>query len=266
MNIVSKLVSAGLDKKAAKIYEYVLRQGGAFPSTISKATEINRTTTYSILLNLDVKGLVNQIKKNGKSYYQTTGPTKFRAFIKSQLTIAKRKHDKGVDVLTDIEGLFQSLPNKPKITYYEGIEGVLEVYQDHVNVESSYKMLGFANAGALREFFPTDFFTNYRKSKQRKGITTRGIIPDTKLDMTFNEDVYKGIQKPYWPVMRHIPAEKFPYNGELTIYGQNKVSIVNFNKNNYVGVIIEDNSIHGMLKVMFELAWDGAKDFPETRP
>jgi len=78
--------------------------------------------------------------------------------------------------------------------------------------------------------------------------------------MTFNEDVYKGKQKPYWPVMRHIPADKFPYNGELTIYGKNKVSIVNFDKNNYVGVIIEDNSIHGMLTTMFELAWIGAKD------
>ena len=58
--------------------------------------------------------------------------------------------------------------------------------------------------------------------------------------------------------MKFIPAEKFPYNCEITIYGKNNVSIINFQKDVLVGVIIEEKTIADMMRMIFELAWMGA--------
>ncbi|MBI2474260.1 MAG: hypothetical protein HYV68_01025 [Candidatus Taylorbacteria bacterium] len=57
------------------------------------------------------------------------------------------------------------------------------------------------------------------------------------------------------PKFKYIPANAFPFKGELTIYGENKVSVVNLNREYLTGVIIEDRTIHNMMRMIFELSW-----------
>jgi hypothetical protein len=71
--------------------------------------------------------------------------------------------------------------------------------------------------------------------------------------------MYVGIDKKFWLNLRHIPSQEFSFNGEITIYGTQKVSIVNFDKTHMVGIIIEDKAIHDMMVRIFELAWRGAE-------
>ena len=59
--------------------------------------------------------------------------------------------------------------------------------------------------------------------------------------------------------MRTIPKEDFPWKGDITIYGINKVSIINFSEKQLSGIIIESETIHQMMRMIFELAWKGAK-------
>lgn len=68
--------------------------------------------------------------------------------------------------------------------------------------------------------------------------------------------MYSNVDKKYLPRLRFIPSEKFPLTGEITVYSQNKVSIVNFERNQMTGVIIEDRAIHMMMKTIFEMSWN----------
>jgi hypothetical protein len=67
----------------------------------------------------------------------------------------------------------------------------------------------------------------------------------------------------YFPVIRRIPAKLFPFDGEITMYGTNRVSIFKLNKDSIdkqvIGVVIEDEMIHGMMKMIFELSWAGVE-------
>ena len=82
-------------------------------------------------------------------------------------------------------------------------------------------------------------------------------MPDTPDNRAFNGIRYKGINEKLIPKLRYVSREHFPatHLGEITIYGDKKVSIVNFAKDKMVGTVIEDASIHKIMKMIFELSW-----------
>jgi hypothetical protein len=124
-----------------------------------------------------------------------------------------------------------------------------------VSGAGNYEMLAFSNAKKFKSFMPKNKLQDFIKAKERLNISTRAIIPETKEDRLYRETVFGGIKKELWPSVRYMPAEKFPYEGEITIYGKNKVSITKLGGENIIGVIIEDKMIHDMMKMIFELAW-----------
>jgi HTH-type transcriptional regulator, sugar sensing transcriptional regulator len=258
-SMLSKINKAGLSDKEARVYAALAELGGAFPSKIAEVTKLNRSTTYKLLLDLSVKGLVNEIKKKNKLFYQIEKPENLIRYAKGQVTIANDNLEGAQKLIPELEGLYSAFNTKPKITYYEGIEGILSIYTDHISVKKKYEMVAIAYATELEIVLPEKFFENYRRTKERIGITTRGIITDSVMNSTFVDRLYAGYKKEIIPEVRLVPAGKFPFKGEVTLYGVNKVSIVNFNKEHRTGLIIEDETIYNMMRTIFELAWKGAE-------
>ena len=248
----------GLSSKEALIYSTLIKLGGAFPSKIATDTGLNRSTVYKILLDLSIKGLVNEIKKQNKIYYQIEEPTKLIRFAKERVTIANDHLETVQKLIPELEGIYSLLANKPKISYFEGIDGILSIYEDHIATTKKYEMVAFANATELENVFPEKFFENYRRTKEKIGITTRGIITDSEKNATFINRMYAGFKKEIIPITKIIPVSEFPFKSELTIYRDNKVSIVNLNKEHLTGLIIEDETIYNMMRMIFELSWKGA--------
>lgn len=254
--LLEKLEKAGLPNKEALVYISTLELGGAFPSRIAEYSGLNRSTTYKILLGLSIRGVVNEIRKRNKLFYQIEKPDRMLRFAKDQVRLAQDRIEKVELILPDIEGLYAALGNRPKVSYYEGAEGLLAIYTDHVSVDKSYEMLAWANATELKKFLPPKFFDHYVKTKEKTGITTRGILPDTPENRAFTEARYTGIEKKVWPEMRFVKSEQFPFTGEITVYGTNKVSIANFEQNKMIGTIIEDEAIHRIMATIFNLSWE----------
>ena len=144
--LLNKLEKSGLNDKEALVYLAVLELGGAFPSRIAEYTSLNRSTVYKILLNLSVRGLVNEIEKKNKLFYQIEKPHKLVRYGESKIRMAEEALDMVKNILPDIENLYGSFEERPKITYYEKEEGILQIYEDHISVKKPYEMLAWANA------------------------------------------------------------------------------------------------------------------------
>ncbi len=256
-DLPATLEKAGLSEKEALVYSSLITLGGAFPSQIAEHSKLNRTTVYKILVGLSVKGLVNEIEKKNKIFYQVEKPEKLLRYMKSQVTLAHDRVEKVEQLLPDFEALYASLTNKPKILYFEGIDGVVSIYEDMITNQRKYEMLAFSNASEIANVLPNKFFENFRHSKEQIGITTRGIIPDTDKDKEYVPHYFKGYKKEVVPKVKFVPAKGFSFKGEITIYGNNKVAIVNLNKEHLTGLIIEDETIHNMMRMIFELSWRG---------
>ena len=257
--IKSELERFGLSDKSARVYSALLELGGAYPSVIAEKARLSRSTVYKILLDLSIKGLINEVDKDNKIYYQIEPPERLLHFAKSRKDLADEQYERVKKIIPEIEGLYSLTPNKPKIRYFENREGIMSIFEDHVSVKKPYEMIGFANIEKLEPFMTKKFMDWYVHEKERRKISTRGILPDTAANKSYNIRMYSGIKKPFQlNDLRYIPSDQFPLSGEITIYGDSKVSIINFSGSQAVGIIIEDKAIHDMMVRIFELSWKGA--------
>lgn len=256
--LVADLKKTGLSSKAAEIYAYLVSEGGAYPSAIASKTRLNRSTTYKILTELSVQGLVNEIERGKKLYYQIENPSKLLRFARRKVETAQD----GVERLEQLYPQLQSLfapSNRARVLYFEGPDAVLSIYDDHIAGETPYEMLGMANTDEILKFLEPKYFANYRRAKQKIGITSRGIMPRTKAAETYSLETYADTHDRIKPDIRYLPKEQFPLKGEITIYGTDKVSIINLESTPVIGIIIEDIAFHNMMVTIFNLAWAGAK-------
>lgn len=257
--LITEIKNIGLSDKAAAVYAAVLELGIAFPSKVAELSKLNRTTVYHILLDLSVKGLVTEIEYGKKRCYQIERPSSITNFTKSQIRLAEERAERAKKLLPEIEGLFSLTPNKPRVRFFEGLSGVLAVYQEHVAENQKYEMMAFSNVEKLMKFLPKQFVTDYIKKKERAHITTRVITPDSEFSINYNKEFYRASPKKIQVDIRTVPKDMFPYQSEITVFAGNKVSIVNFEQETMIGVIIEDTTIAGMMRMIFELAWRGVK-------
>jgi sugar-specific transcriptional regulator TrmB len=254
--LLEKLQKSGFSDKEALVYLSVLELGGAFPSKIAEYSGIKRSTVYATLTTLSIRGLVNEVEKRNKLFYQIEKPEKIISHAKTRISLAEDQLERAKNIIPDIEGLYATFTNQPRVRYFEGTDGMVLLYSDMIEGVEKYELLAFSNAAQLEHALPAKFFEQFRKSKERIGITTRGIVPDTASDRSYNDKFFSGYKQEIIPRMRYIPADKFPFKGEITIYGGNKVAIVNLNKEYLTGIIIEDETIHKMLRLIFELSWN----------
>ncbi len=257
-SLIKDLRSIGLPEKSALVYAAVLEAGVAFPSKISETTKLNRSTVYKILSDLRVKGLVTEIERNKKLCYQIEDPSRLQSFAKSLIGVAEERYAYAQKIMPELEGLFSLSPKKPRVRFFEGLDGVLAVYNEHVGENEPYEMLSYSNVEELIKLLPKPFVQTYIKQKERIGITTRAIFPDSTLGKTYNKELYAGAPKNILIRSRTIPAESFPFKADVTMFGKTKISIINFHENVLIGVIIEDETIAGLMRMIFELAWKGA--------
>jgi len=250
--------NSGLSKKGALIYFALLELGGAFPSQIAKHTRLKRSTVYEILDDLAIKGLISELKKRNKYFYAIEHPKRLVHFSQRTIAKAEEQYQKLQEFLPNLEGLYAGIANKPKVSYFEGTDGVMEIYADHISGKEKYEMTGFVNIAELMQFLPEKKYCDYVKLKEKLGITSKAIFPDTQEDRAYEKTAYLSASKKILPKVKFIPKKEFPWKGDITIYADNKVSIIIFDEQKVSGIILESKTIHQMMRMIFELAWKGA--------
>lgn len=270
VELEKNLNNVGLSEKEKTIYLSLFELGGrGFPSAIAKQAKLNRSTTYKVLTALSIKWLVNDVEKNKKIYYQLNKPEKLLNYIEYQNKELNKKLENIRKIAPDLASLFSSLSKAPKVIFYEGYKEVRQIYFDMLNYKN-YEMLAFFNAREFQEFLSQDELKRFTKGKVDQKITMRAIVPDDKNGKVFADTTYgfmKGTK--LFPSIRCIPEKLFPYDGEITMYGKDRVAIFKLNKDSIdqqvIGVVIEDEMIHKMMSSIFELAWIGAENLKDKK-
>ena len=260
-SLVKSLQKTGFTDKEALVYVSLLELGGAYPSRIAEYCGLKRATTYNVLTALSVRGLINEIEKRNKIFYQIDKPRKFINYSKSRVEIAKDDLERAEKILPDLESMFSLLGDKPKVLFFEGPDTVANICKDQTSGAGNYELIGFSNAKRFKDILTPSQMKDFVTAKDRLNIFTRGINPDTPEDRAYGKTVFEGIRKELWPKVRYMSKEKFPYEGEITVYNPNKIAITKLGGPNIIGVIIEDKMIHDMMKMIFELSWNS----PEVR-
>jgi sugar-specific transcriptional regulator TrmB len=237
------LQTLGFSTKEATVYVALLELGHGTVSEISRKAGINRTTGYDILDSLANKGIVNVTGKEPKQEYAAEPPEAVIEYLKREAEAAKARIAKAGELLPQLRSV-HATQNRPKIKFYEGSDGLRQVYED--TLTSTEPIRALANVDDMHKGLPS-YFPEYYKRRTEKGIAIRAIVPKTPIGMargTYDEEEKREIA--------FVSPEKYYFSPEINIY-DNKVMIASWREK--LGVIIESAEIADAMKKIYELAW-----------
>ena len=245
------LESIGLNSKEILVYLTALDVGTQPASVISRRVNIPRNTTRFLLDKLTDKGLIKKSTRANTQLYTPEEPKNLIHLLERERVNANAVIDKKIEQLKEAMVEFETRHHpqstKPKVTFYEGDEGLVKVYED--TLTSSETIRSFASFDDMHDVLSNYFKTYYSRRAENK-ILIRSIHPDTPLarEKTKND-------KKEWRDSRLIPAKEYSFTPEIQFY-DHKVVITSFQEK--LGIMIESEEIYKAMVVAFELAWKEA--------
>lgn len=258
MIIEKELAALGLSTEESKVYLSVLELGGSFVSAIARRAKVNRSTCYHTLNNLVEKGLVSSYKRGKVLHFVAEDPKRF-------VQMAEERIEKTKNLIPQLLSLANTLTAKPKIRFYEGMEGVKSIFEDVVKAPSTGsrsskgEVLGYTNLKGVTELFPS-YFKQFCHKKVKQGIKTRYIAPAVEEGVDLIDSYYPKKYDPNLLEILMVNPNEFSFSNEIAIYG-NKVAIISLNPEELMGLIVESPSFAKSMKSFFDLAWLGATAF-----
>lgn len=248
MTNLSLVQALGLPAKEGAVYLALLELGASNVSAIAKAAGLNRTTAYDILEQLNVKGLVSIVGDRKKRTYSAEHPdTLIRHFEKRAKLYERRAEDLG-KLLPQLRGLYSEKGKRPVVRFYEGKRGLESCYED--TLMAAEPIRAYASVHDMHAALPK-YFPEYYQRRTKKGIHIRAILPATPESAERQRHDAAELRETVL-----VPTPQYDFSPEINLY-DDKVAIMSLAEE--FGVIIESKEIANAQKVVFELAWLGAK-------
>lgn len=240
MNHINTLIGAGLSPKEASVYLASYELGETTASRISQKSGIKRPTTYVELENLIKKGLISQSKRKNLKYYTAQSPKEILSILDGNKKVLEQN-------MASLMSLGVAIDKKPSVRYFEGDEGLKEVYKDTLTIPNKEVQSWFAGTSTVGDETFQDKY--YVPERLRKNIRIRTIIPNNeKLKPYLNQNI-EHLRK-----VKTVSETKFNMENEILLYDKNKTAIMNFDDK--IGIIIESPKIHDSIKQIFEMMWE----------
>jgi len=151
------------------------------------------------------------------------------------------------DAIPQLLAIANFIDKKPKVTFYEGVEGIKDIFRDTLNYPNK-EMLAWVPKTAF-DILGKEFTGYYMQERIKKAQMARVIAPNNQTMQAYRDDDEKSLRK-----TRLIDEERYPLAIEINLYGDKKTGIMSFEER--MGLIIESPKIFVTLKSIFEMHWD----------
>ena len=239
--LVSSLSEFGLEENEAKVYLSALSLGSTTILKIARETEIKRTTVYEVVDSLIAKGLMKKEVHGFKTLYAAEHPERLENALEQKRAALTR-------LLPELEGIFNLKGTEAAIKYYEGLRAIENIYDDLLADlkphDFYYAISNIAEWQGLDEEF---FLKNHVEKRTSMRIDTKLLFVDSPVAKRRKE-----LERNYNEEVKLLPADSdFHVDLVVTPY-----KLVMFQlKNPLVAIVIENKSIIGIQKAMFEMIW-----------
>lgn len=245
MNHLQKsLQELGLKAKESTIYLALLELGEGSVIAIANRANLKRTTVYNLLPGMIQAGLVSTIIKRKHRHYFVEDIRQLSRNLEQKKSFA----DKLIPELTKRHNVFEQ---KPLVTFYEGIGGMRELYQDTLDSFglSGGEILSYTGLSDFYQLMPYEYYRWYVAERVRKKIKLRAIAYESKVAHDWQAQAQKDLRE-----VKIISSKSFMFNADTEIYA-NKVALISY-RENFMSVIIESKEISDMQRSAFEVMWN----------
>ncbi|MBI2047772.1 MAG: hypothetical protein HYT27_01400 [Parcubacteria group bacterium] len=239
MSIITTLQSLGLSEKEAAIYVALVEIGEGGPGRIAIKSKVKRPTVYLLLEELRKKGLVSKIPYPNKQIFSAKDPRELIAENEARLMAAKL-------IIPQLMALTNAM-YKPRIMFYEDMEGVRELLWYGLEKMKGKELVGFYGHAAHIPKKLLELALEYNEHFKTLDVKLRGIVPEHP-----SNEQFRKVDAEYNRTVKIVPLEA--YDAEMSIdIGDTFVKILSFE--HVQGVIIENKHIAQVMKQVFEMVW-----------
>ncbi|MBD3331102.1 hypothetical protein GF354_06300 [Candidatus Peregrinibacteria bacterium] len=236
------LTQNGFTSKEAKVYLSVLEIGEATMSMIARKTKLARPTVYDIVYDLQKKGVLFINQKKGLKYVSALAP---------RILIDRFKHafTKAESILPDLLELAYKSPLKPRIKFYEGIEGLKEILKEFsYSREDTYLFTDYKTMPPeLNQYIHDEIIPERIKQKSFAHL----VVPNNEINLkiqSLDKKTFREHRLVNFPMQNMNPLEILLF--------ENKIAFLSYNKDEMFGLLIDSPSIYKTLKNIFLLIWN----------
>lgn len=243
-NKLFNVEEAGFSEKETKVYLALLELGEASVSDIAKKAKVDRATVYRILQKLLAIPLVQTYQERKKTRWAALNPRYLIDYV-------NRKKRAVVELFPDLQALYNLNEEKPKLSYFEGEDGLKELTANIIK-ETKHRgeLLSFSAPGAAAVYHTKKEFLKLAWDRIKKQIMSKILIPSIKEVPGYAE----GEDFKNWRHVKIVNAKKFPFKATINIWN-NKISIMTV-RTHPIGVVIESKDIADTMRSIFEFFWD----------
>ncbi len=248
MLIEKELQAIGLSDKEAKVYLAALELGQDSVQNIANKSKVNRATTYSILENLKIKGLISIVEEGKKTNYSAIAPD----YLSNQLELEQKKLEEMQKrlkkILPELASLHSRKKNKPTIKYFEGKQGILsciEEFSAGLNESDEVARMVY-NRDKLNKVFTFEEIEHYAKIRLGKKIRTKVIYnasPENVLHGRLGTRVL-------------VSENNYSFEDDIAVHGD-YIRLTNLSQP-LSAILIKDKSLANTMKVIFDMAFETA--------
>lgn len=234
------LIDVGLSDNEAKVYLNSLNLGKTTILSLSKASEVKRTTVYSVVESLKKLGLMKIEQIGWKTYYSAENPEKLERIIEN-----KRKELQ--ETLGDFKSLYSTEGGSSLIKYYEGIEAVKNIHLDFLDEVKFGEDYWVISDSAKWMSEDQKFFENFVEKRAQKKLNNRLLLQDSEIARRYkqNETVY------------NMQIKLFPQDVKLSasISITPQKILIHQTTPPVIAMVIENKNIIRLHKELFEFMW-----------
>jgi sugar-specific transcriptional regulator TrmB len=222
-----------------------LQLGPVKASEVAEKAELERTHCYLILQSLVKKKLVIKIKpENTAATFMAESPEKIERLAKKRLKELK-------EILPEMKSLYQHDPDQPIIKYFEGKEGIDEIYEIVSKEAKNKNVYGIINPTAaynkIGRILPMSIYL-FDKSK----IKIMDLIVRGEKAKEFKQ----AKEKTKFGKVKILP-NNVNFDTDFLVF-DNKVSLTSF-KYPVHGYIIESRGIAEAMRQIHKVLWGISK-------
>lgn len=257
--IAEKLQSLGLRSNETKVYLALLELGRGTVTDISKTAQLNRTTGYDILERLALYGLASRTTVGTKKkMYVAEPPFRLKQYLENKKHQAERRLIDVAELIPDLQNFYKK-ENKPIIKFFEGLEGIKNIYWHTLESKNIiYSILD------LSVYLPEydQFGKDYIKERSRLGVKEKALVLKNEKGLEFYNTTYKNNPLAQKCTEYRWLDKKFPFTpaAEVNIYDDVVMGVL-VKPGENAAFEIKNPSFANSLKIIFELAWDKARQF-----
>ncbi len=245
MDLQSAIQNLGLTEKEAKIYLALLQSGQSTAYQLAKRSGLKKPTTYVILDGLIERGAVRKVLKAKATQYQATDPVEL--FVEARNRVSQAE-----GVLPELRALAKSDHKIVQATYYEGLQGVKEMYDFLIGEMKGKEYVGFY---AHEKDTPKElavYWDELNKELVNYKIKRRCVTP---VDETTKRYIESQVIPHEFADIKGLP--KSVYNSNISIEVFNQYTQIISHRYEQ-GILIQNPDIADTLRMIFEIVWGKA--------